>query len=86
MMRINLFKPQDDPNKTHKFEMDVHGNVIHSPNCWCILLAPEMNSPLFKVNVPENNDGREECFWCGKKTVKKQLLTSSYDICEDCEK
>lgn len=62
--------------RTHEFIADDMGSFIHSPNCWCLKEKEE----------PKDNDGREECFWCGTKTVKKCLLTSSYDECPNCGK
>jgi hypothetical protein len=35
---------------------------------------------------PENNDGRETCWWCSGKTHKVQGFTAEYDICPKCEK
>lgn len=40
-----------------------------------------------KEIVPKNNDGREYCFWCGKKTKKIDSgMFSTYDYCEGCKK
>ena len=40
-----------------------------------------------KEIVPKNNDGREYCFWCGKKTKKIDSgMFSKYDYCEGCKK
>lgn len=36
--------------------------------------------------TPRNNDGRSECFWCGKKTERIQGFTEVYDICRSCGK
>lgn len=81
MIRVNLM-PKTDPDKTHKFEMDIHGNLEHSDSCWCLTGI----SASVKKEEPDDNDGRETCFWCGKKTIKKELFTSSYDICDSCGK
>lgn len=35
---------------------------------------------------PKTNEGREECFWCGKRTAKKLLLYSATDFCDNCQK
>jgi len=36
--------------------------------------------------IPRNNNGRSECFWCGKKTEKIQGFTEMYDMCRSCGK
>jgi hypothetical protein len=48
--------------------------------------APVGSPSLFvKVeleNVPKNNDGRSECFWCQCKTNKRG--GGMYDVCPQC--
>ena len=34
---------------------------------------------------PRHNDGREYCWWCNSKTVKRGLY-GEYDVCEECGK
>lgn len=64
--------------KTHKFEM-WFGKFQHSEKCWCMAKKE-------KLEAPDDNDGREVCYWCGSDTVRKQLFTSKYDFCERCQK
>lgn len=35
---------------------------------------------------PQNNDGRQKCFWCNKETVVKLGLFEQYHYCELCKK
>ena len=35
---------------------------------------------------PRDNDGREYCFWCGKKTVLVDGFRLRYDYCKECKK
>ena len=39
-----------------------------------------------KEDEPKNNSGRSNCYWCGKPTEKRKLLTSIIDICPECER
>lgn len=71
--------------RTHKWEMDKDGNIEHSDSCWC-LCGPLPEEKVNKEEEPKNNDGRKTCFWCGKATVRKELFTSYYEICEGCGK
>ena len=34
--------------------------------------------------VPKNNDGRDSCYWCGKKVESRLLLNNYADICVSC--
>lgn len=36
--------------------------------------------------VPQNNDGRNTCFWCGKMTQRIYGFTNWYDFCKECGK
>jgi len=38
------------------------------------------------LDEPEDNIGRDVCFFCGEPTVKKPLFNSHYDYCEKCKK
>lgn len=71
-----------DPfEQTHQWEIDYgSGNFKHSDNCWCMVKKQKLSE------APKDNDGRDICFWCGKKTVQKQLFVSQYDFCEWCQK
>jgi hypothetical protein len=35
---------------------------------------------------PKDNNSREHCFWCGKRTIEKDGFTLKYDYCEECKK
>jgi hypothetical protein len=35
---------------------------------------------------PTNNNGRQECFWCGRKTITINGFLKKYDYCESCQK
>jgi len=41
---------------------------------------------LIPAQEPKNNDGREECFWCGGKTDTRQGFSSTWNICPKCKK
>jgi len=49
-----------------------------------VLEGPEQ--PKEKNQEPEDNDGRENCWWCEEQTETRILFTSSYQVCPKCQK
>jgi hypothetical protein len=47
-------------------------------------LSPAQWPTPKKEPEPRNNDGRQNCYWCGAPTRKFELATSSGRICTAC--
>ncbi len=43
-------------------------------------------NPGYVAPEPNNNDGRDKCFWCSSPTKKSQGFNKMYDICINCGK
>ena len=46
----------------------------------------EFHTQHYPEEEPHNNAGRTHCYWCGKPTEKRKLLTSIVDMCSKCDK
>ena len=61
------------------YEEDIITKKIGSDSFW----FPEIE---LVDSEPEDNIGRETCFWCSFPTVRKPLFSTSFNYCEHCKK
>lgn len=51
-----------------------------------VTTKPRQEPELESGSEPKNNDGRENCFWCGAPTKTIELAFSTGNICTQCER